>query len=167
MTHSRRLFGRGVSCALLCACAVLCLLVVFTVQAGSGAAETATTQPAIRRASADPGPGRLDWHPVRPAQRVAVEHVTARDGMRFGHHVLASPGAMATSRSLETTPHRAPQRIAAPWPTRSGARRGRQFFPSRAARGKKLDRTLPIAARPGRSIMFLPTRPGFRSSRRR
>jgi transposase len=31
--------------------------------------------------------------------------------------------------------------------------------------GKKLDRTLPIAARPGRSIMFLPTRTGFRSSR--
>ena len=32
--------------------------------------------------------------------------------------------------------------------------------------GKKLDRTLPIAARPGRSIMFSPTRAGFRSSRR-
>lgn len=32
--------------------------------------------------------------------------------------------------------------------------------------GKKLDRTLPIAARPGRSIMFSPTRMGFRSSRR-
>ena len=32
--------------------------------------------------------------------------------------------------------------------------------------GKKLDRTLPIAAKPGRNIMFLPTRTGFRSSRR-
>ena len=32
--------------------------------------------------------------------------------------------------------------------------------------GKKLDRTLPIAARPGRSIMFSLTRTGFRSSRR-
>lgn len=32
--------------------------------------------------------------------------------------------------------------------------------------GKKLDRTLPIAARPGRSIMFSRTRTGFRSSRR-
>ena len=31
--------------------------------------------------------------------------------------------------------------------------------------GKKLDRTLPIAARPGRNIMFLPTARGFRSSR--
>ena len=31
--------------------------------------------------------------------------------------------------------------------------------------GKKLDRTLPIAARPGRNIMFSPTRMGFRSSR--
>ena len=31
--------------------------------------------------------------------------------------------------------------------------------------GKKLDRTLPIAARPGRNIMFLPTPTGFRSSR--
>src|SRR5438552_1398709 len=31
--------------------------------------------------------------------------------------------------------------------------------------GKKLDRTLPIAARPGRSIMFSPTRTGFRWSR--
>ena len=31
--------------------------------------------------------------------------------------------------------------------------------------GKKLDRTLPIAARPGRNIMFLPTPRGFRSSR--
>jgi transposase len=31
--------------------------------------------------------------------------------------------------------------------------------------GKKLDRTLPIAARPGRSIMFSPTPTGFRSSR--
>ena len=31
--------------------------------------------------------------------------------------------------------------------------------------GKKLDRTLPIAARPGRNITFLPTRTGFRSSR--
>lgn len=37
----------------------------------------------------------------------------------------------------------------------------------RAVRGgKKLDRTLPIAARPGRNIMFSPTRTGFRSSRR-
>ena len=37
----------------------------------------------------------------------------------------------------------------------------------RAVRGgKKRDRTLPIAAKPGRSIMFLPTRTGFRSSRR-
>jgi transposase len=36
--------------------------------------------------------------------------------------------------------------------------------------GKKLDRTLPIAARPGRNIMFSPTRTGFRllrGSRRR
>jgi transposase len=32
--------------------------------------------------------------------------------------------------------------------------------------GKKLDRTLPIAVRPGRSIMFLPTARGFRSARR-
>jgi len=31
--------------------------------------------------------------------------------------------------------------------------------------GKKLDRTLPIAARPGRNIMFSPTRTGFRWSR--
>ena len=31
--------------------------------------------------------------------------------------------------------------------------------------GKKLDRTLPIAARPGRNITFLPTARGFRSSR--
>ncbi len=31
--------------------------------------------------------------------------------------------------------------------------------------GKKLDRTLPIAAKPGRNIMFLPTPTGFRSSR--
>jgi transposase len=31
--------------------------------------------------------------------------------------------------------------------------------------GKKLDRTLPIAARPGRNIMFLPTGTAFRSSR--
>src|SRR5438874_13554393 len=36
--------------------------------------------------------------------------------------------------------------------------------------GKKLDRTLPIAVRPGRNIMFLPTPTGFRllrASRRR
>ncbi len=32
--------------------------------------------------------------------------------------------------------------------------------------GKKLDRTLPIAVRPGRSIMFSLTARGFRSSRR-
>lgn len=31
--------------------------------------------------------------------------------------------------------------------------------------GKKLDRTLPIVAKPGRSIMFSPTRRGFRSAR--
>ena len=31
--------------------------------------------------------------------------------------------------------------------------------------GKKLDRTLPIAARPGRNTTFLPTPRGFRSSR--
>ncbi len=31
--------------------------------------------------------------------------------------------------------------------------------------GKKLDRTLPIAARRGRNITFLPTRTGFRLSR--
>ena len=37
----------------------------------------------------------------------------------------------------------------------------------RAVRGgKNLDRTLPIAAKPGRNIMFSPTRTGFRSSRR-
>jgi transposase len=37
----------------------------------------------------------------------------------------------------------------------------------RAVRGgKKLDRTLPIAARLGRNITFSPTRTGFRSSRR-
>src|SRR5687768_10850371 len=37
----------------------------------------------------------------------------------------------------------------------------------RAVRGgTKLDRTLPIAARLGRNIMFSPTRTGFRSSRR-
>jgi transposase len=37
----------------------------------------------------------------------------------------------------------------------------------RAVRGgKKGDRTLPIAAKPGRNIMFSPTRTGFRSSRR-
>ena len=37
----------------------------------------------------------------------------------------------------------------------------------RAVRGgKKLDRTLPIAAKPGRNITFSPTRTGFRSSRR-
>ena len=30
--------------------------------------------------------------------------------------------------------------------------------------GKKQDRTLPIAVRPGRNITFLPTRTGFRSS---
>ena len=37
----------------------------------------------------------------------------------------------------------------------------------RAVRGgKKLDRTLPVAARPGRNIMFSPTGTGFRSSRR-
>ena len=32
--------------------------------------------------------------------------------------------------------------------------------------GNKLDRTLPIAAKPGRNIMFSPTGTGFRSSRR-
>ena len=31
--------------------------------------------------------------------------------------------------------------------------------------GKKLDRTLPIAVRPGRNIMFFPTPTGFRLSR--
>lgn len=31
--------------------------------------------------------------------------------------------------------------------------------------GKRLDRTLPVAAKPGRNITFLPTAKGFRSSR--
>src|ERR1700687_294675 len=45
---------------------------------------------------------------------------------------------------------------------RAGVGRG----PLRALRGgKKLDRPLPIAVRPGRNIMFLPTPTGFRSSR--
>jgi len=44
MTHSRGLFGRGVQCALLCVCVMLCLLVVFTVQASDD--ETTAVQPA-------------------------------------------------------------------------------------------------------------------------
>ena len=51
-------------------------------------------------------------------------------------------------------------------PARSGPGRRRQFVAPRVARGKKLDRTLPIAAKPGRNIMFSPTLTGFRSSRR-
>jgi hypothetical protein len=44
MIHSRRLFGRDVRCALLCVCALVCLLVVFTVQASDD--ESNATQPA-------------------------------------------------------------------------------------------------------------------------
>ena len=50
-------------------------------------------------------------------------------------------------------------------PARFGAGRRRQRLAPRGARGEKLDRTLPIAARPGRNIMFSPTRAGFRSAR--
>ena len=76
MTHSRRLFGRGVRCALLCACAVLCLLVVFTAQAGSGAAETATTQPANLmlqlRSFAAGATARLEIEPTTTGGRVRL-----------------------------------------------------------------------------------------------
>ena len=97
---------------------------------------------------------------------IAVEHVATGDRLWLRHHVLAAPPALATSGRLEaaaspccsTSCGAAANSI---WPARS-------WTVPRSARvrgGKKLDRTLPIAARPGRSIMFSPTRTGFRSSR--
>ncbi len=67
----------------------------------TAAAETPAAQPTIRRAEADPRPGGADRHSVRAAQRDAVEHAAARDGLRLGHDLLAAAGALAAGRRLE------------------------------------------------------------------
>ena len=96
---------------------------------------------------------------------VAVEHVATGDGLWVRHDVLAAVRPVATSGGVEAAPHRAAHRTPAPRRTRPGPRRCGQASLRAVRGGKKLDRTLPIAARPGRSIMFSPTRTGFRSSR--
>jgi len=132
----------------------------------AAAAETSTTQPSIRRPETDPGPGRVDGDSVRAAQRGAVEHAAARDGLRLRDDLLASVGALATGGRLE----RLHAVLLAELHRREEVDLARAVVDSSSLRalrgGKKLDRTLPIAARPGRSIMFSPTRTGFRSSRR-
>ena len=85
----------------------------------------------------DPGSRGVDGDPVRAAQRGAVEHAAARDGLRLRHDLLASPGALATRRRLEAPARRPAGRIAPAGPVRSGAGRRRQRLPPRAARGEK------------------------------
>ena len=85
----------------------------------------------------DPGSRGADGHSLRAAQRIAVEHAAARDGLRLRDHLLATPRALATGRRLEALARGPAQRIAATGPDRSGAGRGRQFVAPRAARGKK------------------------------
>jgi transposase len=99
--------------------------------------ETAATQPAICGSSADPGSRGPDRDPLCAPLGAAVEHAAARDGLRLRHDLLAAPRALATGGRLEAAAYRAAQRIAAAGPNRSGARRGRQRLPPRAARGKK------------------------------
>jgi len=99
--------------------------------------ETSAAQPAICRPRPDPRSGGVDGDSLRAAQRIAMEHAAARDGVRVGDHVLASVGPLATGRGLEAPPHRAAQRITTAWPDRFGAGRGRQLVAPRAARGKK------------------------------
>jgi transposase len=101
------------------------------------ASETAPPQPAIRWSSADPGSGGTDGHSLRAAQRIAMEHAAAGDGMRVRDHVLATPRTLATRRRVEARTRGPAQRITPSGPNRFGAGRGRQFLAPRAARGKK------------------------------
>ena len=102
----------------------------------AAAAETSATEPAIRRPETHPGSGGADGDPVRAAQRGAVEHAPARDGLRLGDDLLASIGALATGGRLETPARRAAGRIAPAGRVGSRAGRGRQLLPPRAAREK-------------------------------
>jgi transposase len=100
-------------------------------------AETTTAQPPIRRPRTDSGSRRPHGDPLRAADRTAVEPAAARDGLRLGHHLLATPRALATRGRLEAPAHGVAERVAATGPDRSGARRGRQFLAPGAAWGKK------------------------------
>ena len=85
----------------------------------------------------DPGSGGVHRDSVRAAQRCAVEHAAARDGLRLRDDLLASVGALATGGRLETPARRAAGRTAPAGRVGSRAGRGRQFLAPRAARGKK------------------------------
>lgn len=66
-----------------------------------------------------------------------MESATARDGMRFGHRVLATARCMARIRRLATHPRNAAGRTASPWRNRFIASACRQLIDSRRAGGKK------------------------------
>ena len=94
-----------------------------------------------------------------------MEHVAPGDGLRVGDDLLAAAGALATGwpwKRLHTT-------LLTELRRRGQIDLARAVVDSSSLRalrgGKQLDRTLPIAAKPGRNIMFSPTRTGFRSSR--
>src|SRR5262245_19805397 len=84
-------------------------------------------------------------------ERHPLEDVAEGNGLWLRQYVLASVGPQATRRGLEAAPSGVTERIASARPARSRAGRRRQRLAPRLARGKKLDRTLPIAVRPGRT----------------
>src|SRR3954468_18626478 len=90
--------------------------------------ETAAAQPTIRGAEADPRPGRVDRDPLRAAQRRALAHATARDGLRLRDHLLATARALAAGGRVETRARGAAGGIAPTRPVGSGAHRGRQLL---------------------------------------
>src|SRR6185295_7167178 len=103
---------------------------------------------ASTRAETDFRPGRVDRHSGCAAQRHLVEDVAEGGGMRVRHHVLAASGKVATSGSLEAAPSPVADRVTAPWPGRSGPRRGRQFVAPRCA-GEKTEPNPRAAVRVG------------------
>jgi len=99
--------------------------------------ETPHAAPPICGTQADSRSGRLDGDLVCAPQWDSVAHAAARDGMRVGHHLLASVSSLATPRRLEAVAYRPPRRAPAARAARSGPGRRRQCLPPRAAGGKK------------------------------
>ena len=124
-------------------------------------AEATEAQPAICRAETDSRPSGAHRDSLRAAQRVALE-MGCGSGTTCWRRLVRWQRAGVWKRL-----HRV---LLTELRQRGQIDLARAVVDSASLRalrgGKKLDRTLPIAAKPGRSIMFSLTRTGFRSSRR-
>lgn len=99
--------------------------------------EAAATPVEEHGPAARPRSGRVDGHPVRLAEWVAVANAPEGNGLWLGQHVLATIGAVATCRRLAPTARGPAGRIAPAGPIGSDAGPGRQCLGAGAARGKK------------------------------